>query len=290
MVWNKTTIGLALGTALLTIALYAIPRKVPKIKKGQEADTSVAVDENLLINEAKKALDSTQRVWIADLEQRKSAATDLNQELSILKLLSRSWRENKNLTVSAIYAEQVAQLQPSGEAWSIAGTTYGSAFFNSQDQAVKRFVAQKAISAFEKAKLAEPDTLRHWLNEATMWIELSSVDAKVPPMKGVGLLRELEAKFPNSPQLHLTLGRLSATRSGDLDKALPRFIKVVELAKTEVVPREMLLEAHYFLADIYTQKQQKDSAIIHYDACLALTQDEPEVQEKLKAAKESLKN
>lgn len=284
--WILITLGLC---SVLT--LYTFGRTKPNHKKGaaEPGAPTEEVNEQGILAEARAKLDSAQRVWWATLEQQRNAAAAENvaQEAEVLKLMSRTWFEWNQPGPAAFYAEQVARLRPSGEAWSIAGTTYGIAFNRSQDEAVRRWAARKAIEAFDKAAQEEPDTLRHQINQAVMWIDLSSVDASVMPMKGIGLLRELDAAHPDNVAVNMTLGRLSLVRSGDVQKAIPRFEKIVEIAGRQKVEPELLLEAHYSLAECFTRLGDKQRAAAEYDSCLKWTQDQA-LREELLAAKKAL--
>lgn len=280
---SKQTIAALLGTLGLIILLYSLGRTKPLHKKGAEETAATTITTEGVLAAARNGLDSTQRNWIAELEKQRAtaSASDIAQEIEVLKLLSRTWNEWGNFAVGGYYAEQVAELRPSGDAWSIAASTYGIAFNRSKDDANRRWAAQKSVDCFRKAMQLEPDTLRHQINEAVMLLDLSSVDASVMPMEGVTKLRELDNKYPNNVGINMTLGRLSLARSGDIEKAIPRFENILKIHQTDStkVALEDLMEAHFSLADCYGQLKQNDKALTHYDQCIALATDEALRQE-----------
>lgn len=123
-----------------------------------------------------------------------------------------------------------------------------------------------------------------------MYLELSSVDASVMPMKGVRMLQELEVANPNNVMINMTLCRLSATRSGDLAKAKPRFEKVLAIAETKPVTLDILLEAHYFLIDCYKRENKEEKVLYHYENTIRLSVSKPEMQEQMIRAKQDYMN
>lgn len=281
---------LLIGAALLLLGLmYGMGRTKPNHKQGETTEDIPKVTDEGILAEARAKLDSTQRQWLATLEQQRSqaAATDIAQEAEVLKLMSRTWNEWGNFGVGAFYAEQVAQLVPGGEAWAIAGTTYGIAFNRTEDMAARQWAARKAIHAFQEAAKLQPDTLRHQINEAIIWLDLSMVDATVLPMQGVNQLKALDEKYPNNVQINMTLGRLSLMRSGDVEKALPRFLKVLEISQTQPIETELLVEVHYSLADCYQKSGQRDKMLYHFDQCIALSPTEEIRQQFISLKKEA---
>ncbi len=273
---------------LSLLALYAFGYTVPNVKKGQptEDQPELILNEETVLAEARAALDSSQVAFLTALDQERTQSDDIRQEAEVLKLISRTWYEYGNFFISGYYAKKVAELLQTGDAWSIAGTTYGSAFSRAKKNDLKKLAAQQSIAALSQARELQPDSIQHRINEGLMYIELSTVDATVMPMKGVGMLQQLAQEYPDNVPVLMTLGRLSATRSGDLAKAKPRFEKVLQIAQKSAVERDIQLEAHFFLADVYKEEENTEKVLYHYDQMLALTVDQPGVQEQLKRVKE----
>ncbi|MFK7798658.1 MAG: tetratricopeptide repeat protein [Aureispira sp.] len=288
---SKLQITVVIGSItllLILVALNLMGYTVSTTKKGQPTEDNPAdfLTEEIVLADARNTLDSSQTAWLTYLDQEKAQAATIEEEAEVLKLISRTWYENGNYLASGYYAKKVAELLQTGDAWSIAGTTYAAAFSAGQKNDIKQLAAQKAIEALAKAKALQPDSLQHRINEGLMYLELSSVDARVMPMKGVRLLQALDQEFPNNVRVNMTLGRLSATRSGDLAKAKPRFEKVLEIAETKPVVDEILLEAHYFLIDCYKQEENSEKVLYHYNKMDELSAGQPAVQAQMKRAKE----
>jgi tetratricopeptide (TPR) repeat protein len=277
---------------LLFLMLFSFGRTKPLTKKGSESatDTLPPLNDQAMLAGARSTLDSSQIKLLTALEQQKSQAKNLEEEVLTLKLISRTWNEFGNFAAGAYYAEKVAELKPSAEAWAISGTTFGIAFNKElADIALKKYLGYKAINAFQKAYNLEPDSVQHGINEAVMYVELSMVDTKVMPMTGAQKLLELDKKNPDNININLQLGRLSFTRSGDIQKAIPRFEKVLKLAETkDGIDSGIVLEAHFSLAECFTKSNEKDKAVFHYKKCIELTSENPSVQKELKASLEKL--
>jgi len=289
---NTSQIIVIAVSVLLFIMLLTFGRTKPLHKKGDEAatDTLPPLNDQAMLAGAKSALDSTQLNVLTNLEQQKAQAKNLEEEVLILKLISRTWNEFGNFAAGGYFAQKVAELKPSGEAWAISGSTYGIAFNKElADQPLKKYLGHKAVDAFKKASELEPDSIQYAINEAVMYVELSMADPKVMPMTGAQKLLELDKKHPDNISINLQLGRLSFTRSGDMQKAIPRFEKVLKLAAVKrTVEASIVLEAHFSLAEAYAKIADKEKSAIHYKKCIELTADNPSVQQELKMNLEKL--
>jgi len=286
---SKTQLGFVATGCLVLGSFLFLGRTKPSIKKGEEvgSESKIVLTIDAVLTEARTKLDSAQIAWLADLDQRKAqAASSLEDEARILKLISRTWNEYEHFLAGGYYAVQVAKLEDDASAWAVAGTTFGIAYNKEQDNAKKKLAAQEAIKAFQQAVKLEPDTVRHWINEAVMFIDLSTVDASTMPMEGVMKLRGLDQKFPNNVAVNMTLGRLSATRTKDLAKAKPRFEKVISIAQSQSVEAKVLMEAHYFLIECYETEKSHEKVIEHYDACITLSDEGSVIRKKLEDAKQ----
>jgi tetratricopeptide (TPR) repeat protein len=291
MRFNTIQIVVISASILLFVLLLSLGRTKPLHKKGDESsssDTLPPLNDQAMLAGARSALDSSQLNLLLDLERQQAQAKNTEEEILILKLVSRTWNEFGNFSAGGFYAQKVAELKPSGEAWAIAGSTFGIAFNKeAKDPALKKYLGHKAVASFQKALELEPDSISHGINEAVMYVELSMIDSKVMPMTGAQKLLALDKKHPEDININLQLGRLSFTRSGDVLKAIPRFEKVLEIAaKKPDAESALILEAHFSLAECYKQQENKEKALFHYKKCIELTANNPTVQQELKATLE----
>lgn len=276
----------------LFVLILSLGRTKPLTKKGgedstQTTDTLPPLNDEAMLAGAYEKLDSNQLSYLTQLEQEKSKATLFEDEVLALKLISRTWNEFGNYAAGGYYAQKVAELAPSGEAWAIAGTTFGIAFNREQnDVQFKKYVGHKAVACFQKAAELEPDTVAHRINEAIMYVDLSIVDASVMPMTGAQKLLALDKEFPNNVNVNLQMGRLSLNMSGDIQKAIPRFERIIAIADSAKVDAGTLVEAHFSLTECYKQLNQKEKVLFHFDKAIALSKDKPTIAVKLQEAKD----
>jgi tetratricopeptide (TPR) repeat protein len=289
---NTTQIIVIAVSVLFFFMLLTFGRTKPVHKKGDESatDTLPPLNDQAMLAGAKAALDSTQLNFLSNLEQQKAQAKNLEEEVLVLKLISRTWNEFGNFAAGGYFAQKVAELKPSGEAWAISGSTYGIAFNRElADVALKKYLGRKAVDALKKAYEMEPDSIHYGINEAIMYVELSMVDPKVLPMTGAQKMLELDKKHPDNISINLQLGRLSFNRSGDMKKAIPRFEKVLKLAELNKKDESgLILEANFSLAEAYAKIDNKEKSAFHYKKCIELTADNPSIQKELKASLEKL--
>lgn len=280
---QKKVLLIAVSIFSLLSALYFLGFSKPIVKKGERDNNEEekVLTEAIVLSEARSKLDSSQMVFLAELDREINNSESLDAEAKVYKLLSRTWFEYKNYLVSGFYAKKAAEIINDAEAWSIAGTTYGAAFTASSDNAEKKLAAYASIEALKTASKLDSNNIQHSMNIGLMYLELSTVDASVMPMKGVRMLQDLERKNPDNVMINMTLGRLSMTRTGDLDKAKPRFEKIIALSSSQNVDNALLLEAHYFLIECYKSANNIEKVKFHFDSAIELAADNPAVQEEL---------
>ena len=280
---NRSQIAILSLGAVLFIGLYSFMRTQPNHKKGApSADITQVVNDQSLIIEAKQSLDSNQLSLLNSLEQQLVQAPSIKEEIEIYKELSKQWNQWNNYAVGGYYAEKIAELSPSDEAWAITGSTFGIAYQKAAELEVKQFAAKKALNAYQQAMELAPDSVNYKINEALLYVELSSVDNTVPPMTGALKLLELDKAYPNHLKINFALANLSMLRSGDYKKALERLEKIILFPNIDTLN---LIDAHYMMVSCYQQLGQSDQAIAHYDKCIALASFDATVQNNIKQAK-----
>jgi tetratricopeptide (TPR) repeat protein len=276
------------SSVLIFILLLSFGRTKPLNKKGDEAaaEDTIALNDEVLMAGARAKLDSAQLAYMTTLEQQLAQASQLEEEVLSLKLISRTWNEYGNFAAGGYFAEKVAKLKPSAESWSVAGTTYGIAFNREQqDFPLKKYVGHKAVQAFGKAIELAPDSISYRINEALMYVDLSMVDQTVMPMTGAQKMLSLDKEYPNNVKINLHLGRLSLNRTGDIKKAIPRFQNIIQIAEDSEVDKGILLEAHYSLVECFKKQENKEKVVYHYNQCISLAEGRPELEAELRRSK-----
>jgi tetratricopeptide (TPR) repeat protein len=217
-----------LASVLILIVLLFGFDKVPKKSKELEKSRSISMEatgvQNLL-KEAIGKLNSEQKTIIEalnmDVEQAEADSVKVNR----LKTLASTWFEYDSKAISAFYAEEIAIIQKTEEAWSIAGTTYALCVKSVEDKKIKEFCSKRSLQAFENAISLDPEKIEPKINQALVFIDYPQQDN---PMKGILMLRELNEQYPENVSVLNQLGRL-AIQTNQTDKALERLEKALSL-------------------------------------------------------------
>jgi tetratricopeptide (TPR) repeat protein len=219
--------------------------------------SGINIDPKPLIEAAKKELSSYDLNELTGLENQADQAEGPERSVALQKLSGKWYRLNKPY-IAGSYAEQVALEEPSGEAWSIAATTYLAGIGQAEDLLSKGCL-NKAIEALENAISLEPEQIQHRLNLALVYAERPPEDN---PMKGIQMLLSLNEKNPNSVSVLNALGRL-AIKTGQWDRAQQRLEKADSL---EPDNRTTIC----LLSEVYAQQQHPRAKAIK-DKCELLT-------------------
>lgn len=191
---------------------------------------------------------------LADLPEGDTASVEL------YKQLSSQWYQLAQPAIAGYYAEKVAEIVNTEEAWSIAGTTYAIGIQRSTDQKRKEFSTGRAIRAFESAISINPDNLNHRVNLALCYTENPPADN---PMKGILILRELQQSNPQSVLVLNTLARL-AIQTGQLERAIERLEEALGYEPDNP-------STNCLLASAYERNGQAAEARTYTEKCNSLT-------------------
>ncbi len=226
---NKLQWIVAGGAALLFLILWSgfdIKNKAQKATDRSRSIQGEATDFSTLIADAKEHLTGTQSQQLASLVLASNKAQQESEKLEAYKALSGFWYRSGNIAVAGGYADSVALIENTPDAWSVAGGTYYNGLVAAKDVPVlKSYCASKAIKAFESAASLAPDKAEHRVNLALVYAENPPADN---PMQAVLMLRDLEAKYPQEPSVFNALGRL-AIKTNQWDRAIQRLEKAYSL-------------------------------------------------------------
>ncbi len=218
------------GALLLFGVLYWGFSTIPpaSVKAEQAAETTGQgqnIEFSRIVLAAKSALSPEQSSGIEASEKSLENTADEKNRIELLKGLSAQWFDLGQLPAAAGYAEQVAELEKTDSAWSVAGALFFNSLSGAHDAALRDYCAQHAVSAFEKAFALNPGQPEHQVNLALVYAENPPADN---PMKAVLLLRDLEKQYPDNPSVYNALGRL-AIKTGQWDRAIERLEKAISL-------------------------------------------------------------
>lgn len=218
---TKMQLVVTSASIVLLLLLYFAFDTKPKEQKALEKSRALAAEStniDALLPNAKASLNTMQSSVILALEQELASVGSDSAKVDLLKQLASKWYEFGNPAISGGYAQQVAELTNSEEAWSITGTTFAIGLQTSQNEKVRSFCTSRAISAFENAISLNPQNITHRVNLAMTYAERPPQNE---PMKGPMMLLELNQQHPDNVLILNSLARL-AIKTGQYDRAKER--------------------------------------------------------------------
>jgi len=268
---------LVIGTVILTVGLSLSPSQVnmkpnssAKAVKSANANSQELNPESLL-KSAKTALTKEQLKQLEQLEV--GLKTNGEKDTAVLGKIGRFWDSQGIPAASAIWFEKKANIEQTETGYLAAAYRYFDSFKLAQDSGLKDMLVVKAISNYNKVLELNPDNLDAKTDLGACYAEGTS-----EPMKGIMLLREVVSKDPNHEMAQYNLGMLSV-RSGQFDKAVERFKKVLEIN-----PKRTQL--YYYLGQIYLQKGDTLNALASYKSFMKKSDDYESVSQVGKMIKE----
>ena len=253
--------------AFLLLVLYLFVPTKPKERvqvdktRALEAEMNSTVSVEQLLLAAKSTLSASQTEPVLKLEEQLSQTSNEEEKAELLKKISSEWNKLNSFALGGFYAEQVASITKTDSAWAIAGSTYYSGFQQARDSLIRGFCLSKAITSFENAVSVNSKNTSHKVN-----LGLCYVNGGSNPMKGIMMIREVAEENPEDMLASMTLGKLSM-RTGQLEKAIQRFLNVIKIDNTNA-------DAHFWVAQAYRQSNDLSNAKKHFQKCLELTDDE----------------
>jgi tetratricopeptide (TPR) repeat protein len=251
---NKAQLVTILFSIALVFGMYYGCDRIPPQQKALEQSRSLVVeatDPLVLINAAREELAPAQRGALAELETELENALADSSKVAVLKQLSGRYYEWGFPAISGYYAEQIADLESTEEAWSIAGTTYTIALQRSEDEQTRSFATGRAIRAYENAISLNPDNPANQVNLALVYTENPPEEN---PMQGIQLLLELNKEYPDNVYILNNLGRL-AIRTGQFDRAIERLERARSQAPEQTNTICLLAQAYRGAGDTEQAEQ-----------------------------------
>lgn len=235
--------------------------------QGQEALektralTAQSTDINILLAEAKASISAKESANIFALEQDLGASSSDSSKVILLKQLSSNWYRLEQPAIAGYYAEEIAEISGTEEAWSIAGTTYSIGVQRTTPGKVRDFCTEGAIKAFENASSLNPTKVAYKTNLALVYTDNPPQEN---PMKGILMLVDLNKQHPENVSVLINLGRL-AIKTGQYDRAIVRLEEVIRLHPNHNDATCMLVKAYKGLGNTAKmQEYEKKCSDLHH--------------------------
>jgi predicted Zn-dependent protease len=229
---KKTQVFLIFSALVLFVLLFIAPKTMPNKAKG-EADKMLSFGNaniDVFVNMAQKALSPMQKKQSDSLVSQKAFDS-----------LVPFWDKLKRPDLASFYLEQTAKRVNSPASWFNAGNRYYYAVQFCEDKSEVPLLYQCAMRCMSKTLALNPKN-----SDAKILLASCYVEGTQSPMDGITLLKEVEKNDSNNVKLQLAFAFFSV-RSGQLDKAIVRFKKVLRVDSNYI-------EAYLHLADAYERQ------------------------------------
>jgi len=225
--------------------------KMPATGKVTEAAASSSPELSIETSStaAKNVINQSLATDITALEGKYKNA-DGSEKTELAKELAQKWDDVEQITPSALYLEVVANANPNSKTWLTAGNQFIKAFESTQDSIAQPMLLQKANTSFKNALEKDPESI-----DAKTGLGVTVVNGLGAPMEGIAMLLEVVSRDPKNVKANMNLG-LFSIKSGQFDKAIPRFNTVIATAPTP--------EAYFYLGTALENLDRKQEAVDAY--------------------------
>ncbi|MDP3667715.1 MAG: hypothetical protein Q8R50_13620 [Sediminibacterium sp.] len=272
---KKQQVLLISGALALMIGLYFLGKTTPPPKATQPNNAqqstehqTIAFDDLLLKAKQKISPDQVQR--LLKLENSVTRGNVKDQQIHVYHQLARFWADSAHLFEPyAFYTGEAAKLENSEKSLTFAARLFLDNLITESQPAMQNWLATNAKVLFEKALAINPvnDSSKIGLGACYLFGNISD-----NPMQGLLPIREIVQKDPGNVYAQMILG-LGGKRSGQFDKAIERFLVVVQKQPDNI-------EAVFNLAECYESKGDKANAVKWYEVVKKLVKV-PEAQIEL---------
>lgn len=192
---------------------------------GEKGDRKLSETSeiNKLAEQATKDLNPDQKAELEELKKSLNSGEEDLAKSASLKAISGFWYRMQRMDLAGGYANQVAEIEKTAEAWGIAGTTFLAGLDQMKSEKDRLFCRENAEKAFDLAISLAPDEPQHQMNKALCLVKMPDEE----PMKGIMALLNLDKKYPDYLPLQITLCQL-AIQTGQWEKAKKRLGVILE--------------------------------------------------------------
>ncbi len=239
---GRTQVLLFAGAVALFVLLFIAPRIKPS-SAGATGNTQGSGGAGSI-----SAMEVYEKMAVKSLAPEHKEKHDRFAGEKAYDSLQHFWLKHKHPEMSALVAERKALASNKADDYFLAGNRYYNAVRFTSDNSAVPVLFQSAIRCFKAGLEKDPSD-----TDAKIMLASSYVEGSSQPMEGIRLLREVEAVDSSNIKLQLSFAFFSV-KSGQLDKAIERFNKVLAIDSNYV-------EAYLHLADAYEQQQNTEATI-----------------------------
>jgi tetratricopeptide (TPR) repeat protein len=271
-------IAVIASIGLVAVIFYFGKTSAPGNKNAQPAQlVSSEINIDTILNHAKKKLKPEQATWLAALEQSVIRGDVRSQQLDVYHQLAHFWKDSvRAFEPYAWYEAEAARLEYSEKTLTFAAHLFLENLKGEENPQLKKWKALQAKDLFERSLKINDKNDSSLVGLGACYIFGGITEN---PMEGILKVRQVVEKDSSDVFAQMVLGQGSVL-SGQYDKAIDRFEKVISLQPDN-------LEALVMLAEVYERKADKPSAIKWYSKAVSLVQN-PDLQRALQKRIEDL--
>ena len=244
------------GLLLFSLLYFFTPRFTAKEANApsQSAENQVVTTESIL-NTAKLALSESQKISLLSIENQLIKAKNAQDSLKSYKALTKFWADSAQKLAPYLYfSYSAALLENSEKSLTFAAQLLVDNLLTPDaPPALLPWIAGNAKVLLEKALVINPknDSAKINLGACYLFGNLSD-----NPMQGITKIKEVVDKDSTNAYGQFILA-LGGKKSGQYDKAIERFLTVINIQPNQI-------EAMIHLAECYELTDQKALAIEWY--------------------------
>ena len=244
------------GLLLFSVLYFFTPRFTAKEANApsQSAENQVVTTESIL-NTAKLALSESQKISLLSIENQLIKAKNAQDSLKSYKALTKFWADSAQKLAPYLYfSYSAALLENSEKSLTFAAQLLVDNLLTPDaPPAFLPWIAGNAKVLLEKALVINPknDSAKINLGACYLFGNLSD-----NPMQGITKIKEVVDKDSTNAYGQFILA-LGGKKSGQYDKAIERFLTVINIQPNQI-------EAMIHLAECYELTDQKALAIEWY--------------------------
>lgn len=258
--WITIGIGVLLVAGLFRYGRTS-PHKNETKRPAQQTTTSSGLSTDSILFHAKEILKPEQITWMNNLEQSVIRGDVKNQKLDVFHQLAHFWKDSARIFEPyAWYEAEAARLENSEKSLTFAAHLFLENLKNESNDQLKKWKALQAKDLFERSLRINDKNDSTIVGLGACYIFGNIADN---PMEGILKVRQVADKDSTNVFANMILGHGSFI-SGQYDKAVDRFGKVVAIQPAN-------LEAVLMLAEVYERKADKIKAIKWYSNALQIT-------------------
>lgn len=258
--WITIGIGILLVAGLFRYGRTS-PHKTGIKRPAQQTSTPGELTTDSILFHAKEILKPEQVTWMNNLEQSVIRGDVKSQKLDVFHQLAHFWKDSARIFEPyAWYEAEASRLENSEKSLTFAAHLILENLRNEPNDQLKKWKALQAKDLFERSLRINDKNDSTIVGLGACYIFGNIADN---PMEGISKVRQVVERDSTNVFGQMVLGHASFI-SGQYDKAIDRFGKVVAIQAAN-------LEAVLMLAEVYERKADKTNAIKWYSNAMQIT-------------------